>query len=93
MMVWPLHQGRQLQPIIPASLKGPDTSAWPLLVMPFIVSISLSQWLHCDEGVITSVDDSHFEVKRDDDGNVVSLRTFQGLDSLPICLRLSVTHP
>jgi len=50
MMVWPLHQGRQLQPIIPASLKGPDTSAWPPLVMAFIVSISLSQWLHYDEG-------------------------------------------
>ncbi|HEX7793164.1 MAG TPA: hypothetical protein VF456_02380 [Vicinamibacterales bacterium] len=32
------------------------------------------------KGVITSVDDSHFEFKRDDDGTVVSLRTFQGLD-------------
>jgi hypothetical protein len=32
------------------------------------------------KGVVTSVDDSRFEFKRDDDGTVVSLRTFQGLD-------------
>jgi len=31
------------------------------------------------KGVVTSVDDSHFEFRRDD-GSVVSLRTFEGLD-------------
>jgi hypothetical protein len=31
------------------------------------------------EGVLTAVDDSHFEFRRDD-GTLVSLRTFQGLD-------------
>ena len=31
-------------------------------------------------GVLTVVDDTHFEFKRDDDGTVVSLRTWEGLD-------------
>jgi len=31
------------------------------------------------QGVVTSVDDSHFEFRRDD-GSMVSLRTFEGLD-------------
>jgi hypothetical protein len=32
------------------------------------------------DGVVTVVDDAHFEFKRDDDGTVVSLQTWQGLD-------------
>jgi hypothetical protein len=32
------------------------------------------------DGVVTVVDDTHFEFRRDDDGTVVSLLTWQGLD-------------
>jgi hypothetical protein len=32
------------------------------------------------DGVVTLVDDTHFEFRRDDDGTVVSLRTWPGLD-------------
>jgi hypothetical protein len=32
------------------------------------------------KGVVTLVDDKHFEFKRDDDGTVVSLQTWDGLD-------------
>jgi hypothetical protein len=32
------------------------------------------------EGVVTLVDDAHFELRRDDDGTVISMRTWNGLD-------------